>query len=99
MGAGFAELFLGRNRSGGQIVPNSRNRIHSNPWDGAKRKNTDAPGGAQPGDQARSGSKKDSGIISVSAEKMNKLAPPESHHVSAALGWLGLGNVAEAKAE
>jgi tetratricopeptide (TPR) repeat protein len=30
---------------------------------------------------------------------MNKLAPPESHHVSAALGWLGLGNVAEAKAE
>jgi Flp pilus assembly protein TadD len=31
--------------------------------------------------------------------KMQKLEPPESHVVSAALGWLGLGNAAEAKAE
>jgi Flp pilus assembly protein TadD len=30
---------------------------------------------------------------------MQKLEPPETHHVSAAMGWLGLGNVAEAKAE
>jgi len=30
---------------------------------------------------------------------MQKLEPPETHHVSAAIGWLGLGNVAEAKAE
>ena len=30
---------------------------------------------------------------------MEKLAPPESHSLSAAVGWLGLGCVAEAKAE
>ncbi|HSU53537.1 MAG TPA: tetratricopeptide repeat protein [Candidatus Dormibacteraeota bacterium] len=30
---------------------------------------------------------------------MQKLEPPEIHHLSAAIGWLGLGNVAEAKAE
>ena len=27
------------------------------------------------------------------------LEPPELHHLNAALGWLGLGNLAEAKAE
>jgi predicted Zn-dependent protease len=30
---------------------------------------------------------------------MHKLAPPDSHHLSAADGWLGLGNFAEARAE
>ncbi len=30
---------------------------------------------------------------------MPKLEPPDSHHVSAALGWLELGNPNEAKAE
>src|SRR2546428_10691263 len=30
---------------------------------------------------------------------MKRLEPPDSHHLSAALGWLELGNVAEAKAE
>jgi Flp pilus assembly protein TadD len=30
---------------------------------------------------------------------MKDLEPPDTHHLSAALGWLGLGNVAEAKAE
>ena len=30
---------------------------------------------------------------------MRKLEPPDSHHLSAALGWLGLGNPAEARAE
>ena len=30
---------------------------------------------------------------------MPKLEPPHSHHVSAALGWLELGNLAEAGAE
>jgi tetratricopeptide (TPR) repeat protein len=30
---------------------------------------------------------------------MNKLEPPQVHYVSAAFGWLELGNLAEAKAE
>lgn len=30
---------------------------------------------------------------------MRELEPPDSHHLSAALGWLGLGNPAEARAE
>ena len=30
---------------------------------------------------------------------MKPLEPPDSHHLSAAIGWLGLGNVAEAGAE
>jgi tetratricopeptide (TPR) repeat protein len=30
---------------------------------------------------------------------MDKLEPPQVHYVSAAIGWLELGNVAEAKAE
>lgn len=30
---------------------------------------------------------------------MKPLEPPDSHHLSAAVGWLGLGNVAEACAE
>ena len=30
---------------------------------------------------------------------MNELAPPDTHHVSAALGWLELGNPAESEAE
>ncbi len=30
---------------------------------------------------------------------MKPLEPPDSHHLSAASGWLGLGNVAEAGAE
>ena len=30
---------------------------------------------------------------------MQPLEPPDSHHLSAAIGWLGLGNVAEAVAE
>ena len=30
---------------------------------------------------------------------MKPLEPPDSHHLSAAVGWLGLGNVAEAGAE
>jgi Flp pilus assembly protein TadD len=30
---------------------------------------------------------------------MKPLEPPDSHHLSAAIGWLGLGNVAEASAE
>ena len=30
---------------------------------------------------------------------MQPLEPPDSHHLSAAIGWLGLGNVAEAGAE
>jgi tetratricopeptide (TPR) repeat protein len=30
---------------------------------------------------------------------MDKLAPPQVHYVSAAIGWLELGNLAEAKAE
>lgn len=30
---------------------------------------------------------------------MSPLEPPDTHYLSAALGWLGLGNVAEAKAE
>lgn len=30
---------------------------------------------------------------------MTKLEPPNSHFVSAAIGWLGLGNPAEARAE
>jgi hypothetical protein len=30
---------------------------------------------------------------------MKPLEPPDSHHLSAAAGWLGLGNVAEAGAE
>jgi hypothetical protein len=30
---------------------------------------------------------------------MKVIEPPDSHFVSAAVGWLGLGNVAEAKAE
>lgn len=30
---------------------------------------------------------------------MSEIEPPHSHHLSAALGWLGLGNVKEAKEE
>ena len=30
---------------------------------------------------------------------MKPLEPPDSHHLSAAIGWLGLGNVVEAGAE
>jgi predicted Zn-dependent protease len=30
---------------------------------------------------------------------MQELEPPDTHYVSAALGWLGLGSVADAKAE
>ncbi len=30
---------------------------------------------------------------------MQPLEPPDTHYFSAAIGWLGLGNVAEAKAE
>ena len=30
---------------------------------------------------------------------MKPLEPPDSHHLSAAIGWLGLGNVTEAGAE
>ena len=30
---------------------------------------------------------------------MQKLEPPDTHHFSAAIGWLELGNVAEARAE
>ena len=30
---------------------------------------------------------------------MQKLAPPESHFLSAAVGWIELGNLDEAKAE
>jgi len=30
---------------------------------------------------------------------MNKLEPPQVHYVSAAIGWLELGNLSEAKAE
>ena len=30
---------------------------------------------------------------------MEKLEPPETHYLSAALGWLGLGDVGEARAE
>ena len=30
---------------------------------------------------------------------MQRLEPPDTHHLSAALGWLGLGNLTEAKAE
>jgi len=30
---------------------------------------------------------------------MKPLEPPDSHYLSAAIGWLGLGNVAEASAE
>jgi hypothetical protein len=30
---------------------------------------------------------------------MTKLEPPDTHYVSAAIGWLGLGNAAEARAE
>jgi hypothetical protein len=30
---------------------------------------------------------------------MQKLEPPELHSLSAAIGWMGLGNLAEAKAE
>ncbi len=30
---------------------------------------------------------------------MEPLEPPETHYLSGALGWLGLGNIAEAKAE
>src|SRR5688572_10777026 len=30
---------------------------------------------------------------------MRKLEPPDIHHLSAAIGWLELGNLAEAKAE
>ena len=30
---------------------------------------------------------------------MQNIEPPDTHHISAALGWLGLGNIAEAKAE
>ena len=30
---------------------------------------------------------------------MQRLEPPDSHHLRAALGWLGLGNRAEARAE
>lgn len=32
-------------------------------------------------------------------EMMRLLEPPDTHYLSAALGWLGLGNVGEAKAE
>jgi tetratricopeptide (TPR) repeat protein len=32
-------------------------------------------------------------------EAVEPLEPPETHYLSGALGWLGLGNVAEAKAE
>ena len=31
--------------------------------------------------------------------RMKSLGPPDSHHLSAAIGWLELGNVAEAGAE
>jgi len=30
---------------------------------------------------------------------MNEMKPPDTHFLSAAIGWLGLGNVVEAKAE
>lgn len=30
---------------------------------------------------------------------MQQLGPPDSHHLDAAIGWLGLGNVPEARAE
>jgi predicted Zn-dependent protease len=30
---------------------------------------------------------------------MQRLGPPDSHHLDAAMGWLGLGNVEEARAE
>jgi len=32
-------------------------------------------------------------------EEMPQLEPPDTHYLSAAMGWLGLGNLAEAKAE
>jgi tetratricopeptide (TPR) repeat protein len=35
----------------------------------------------------------------VNIRAMEKLAPPHSHFLSAAEGWLGLGDVAEARAE
>ena len=30
---------------------------------------------------------------------MKKIEPPDTHHLSAAIGWLGLGNAVEARAE
>ena len=35
----------------------------------------------------------------ILSPRMKPLEPPDSHHLSAAIGWLGLGNVAEAGAE
>ena len=32
-------------------------------------------------------------------EQPQQLEPPDTHYLSAAMGWLGLGNLAEAKAE
>ncbi len=39
------------------------------------------------------------GLEAILFENMQPLEPPETHYLSAAIGWLELGNLAEARAE
>src|SRR5258706_14563020 len=63
VGAGFAELFLGRDRGGGQAVPDFGERLHANRDRGPKTKAPDADGGPQPGGETGAGGEKDKRVV------------------------------------
>ena len=65
MGAGFAELFLERNRGGGQAVQDPGNRLDASPEPAPPAKHFHAPGRDEPGRQASAGGEKITGIVSV----------------------------------
>ena len=70
MGAGFAELFLERDGSDGQAVPDSGRGVHENAGTEPEAKNVHAPGGVEPGNQPGARREKDAGAVPVGREKI-----------------------------
>src|SRR2546421_6826346 len=65
MGAGFAELFLDRERSGGQIVSHSGRGIHADTQLEPQTENLDAAGSAKSRCQTRAGGEENARVVSV----------------------------------
>src|SRR5436309_8367964 len=65
MGAGFAEFFLGRNRSSGQAVPHPGDRVHADLGAGPKTKALHASGRLEPWGQTGAGGQTHTRVVSV----------------------------------
>src|SRR5512140_1634745 len=66
MGAGLAELFLGRDRSGGQAFPDPGDGLQPSGLDQPETKAPDAAGSVKCGNQARPGSQADARSVPLS---------------------------------